>query len=284
MLKLALWLTIVFTGVALSDVAHAQFSQNQRAAWPTPPPLSCAAGAATIQAVPDASGNWPVPVTCPANPFGAVNCLRWSYSYSGSGNISVSAITMDSDADLVDATSGPLPGTTGGMKVYSPGESDSSIGQAGTNTLDVRTIKFSASAPVVGHLYTKADIGIGTVTAIAKVGNSGPLTCRIAGPDNTGIAASVGAAPFTTTQIDQYQECQITLTLDAKGCPADVVATSSVPGVTCPVAEVTTIDSGKTIKGGQCKGGTSGLVTEGSTCVWYCPTSAGTCFKVCRNP
>jgi hypothetical protein len=168
------------------------------------------------------------------------------------------------------------------MKVYNAGESDAAIGQIGSAAFDFRTVRFASQGTVVlGHVYTETNVGIGSVTAISKVGNQGPSTCRIAGPDNILEGASVGIAAVTTSQVDQFQECTITLTLDQKGCPIDIHAQSNVAGVTCQVEEVTQIE-GRAIRGGQCKGATSPFTTDGSTCVWYCPTSTGSCFKVCK--
>lgn len=282
MLKLVLVLsfTTLLTFLAPFTAADAQtVAPNQTPALPAPP-LQCVAGSVRIEALPDTFGNFPVPVSCPANSLGAASCLKWSYRYALlSGNtISLSALTVDSDVDIVAATGGS-PESGSGMKVYAPGESDSAIGLVGNNTFDLRTVKFSANGAVVlGNIYTKTDVAVGSVTAISKVGNSGASVCRIAGPDNIS-GASVGLATVTTTQIDQFQECQITLTLDAKGCPTNVQASPS----TCQVTEVDSLSGdAKKVLGGQCKGGTSGLVTDGSTCVWYCPTSYGTCFKVCK--
>jgi hypothetical protein len=130
---------------------------------------------------------------------------------------------------------------------------------------------------VLGHVYTRPDVGIGTVTAIAKVGNPLATTCRIAGADISGTASTaVGVASITTTQVDQFQGCEITLALDEKGCPSAVTATGG-----CAVSEETFL-GGQTFLGGNCRLG-NGLVThENPTCSWYCPTSFGTCYKVCK--
>ena len=254
-------------------------AQNSRPALSSPPPLSCtnSAGTVTIQALTDLSGNFPIQVPCPTT-GGPTSCLKWSYRYTSvsGANISLSAMTVDSDVAIVRATSGAGE-TTGGMKVYAVSESDSSIGSIGLNTWDLSAVKFSAnSAVVLGHIYTPTQIGIGSVTAISKVGNAGPSTCRIAGPDNiTTSTTAVGVATMTTTQTDEFQGCTITLGLDAKGCPNSVTATGG-----CSVTEETFL-GGQTFLGGNCRLG-NGLVTEGSTCVWYCPTSFGTCYKVCK--
>jgi hypothetical protein len=273
----------VLTCLSVFTVAHAQ-SQLQSYPAPAPPPLQCINSAATvrIEAVPDA-GNFPVPVSCPSNTLGVTDCLKWQYRYTllSGNNISLSAITVDSDLDVVAATGGN-PESGNAIKVYSPGESDSAIQQIGSGIFDFRTVRFASQGNVVlGNIYTRTNVGISSVTAVSKVGNTTATTCRIAGAGNI-EGVSVGLAPVTTNQIDQFQECTISLTLDAKGCPTDVHATSSTPGVTCAVTEVAqpSLD-GKPFKGGVCKGGT-GLVFEGSTCVWYCPTSTGSCFKVCK--
>jgi hypothetical protein len=159
------------------------------------------------------------------------------------------------------------------MRVYSAGESDSGIGLIGNNAFDFWTVRFaSQGAVVLGHVYTKRNVGIGSVTAISKVGNQGPTTCQIAGSDNNDTD-SVGVSPvITSTQIDQFDECKIELVLDAKGCANDVKVSS--PSNTCTVVEEQTIN-GKAILGGPCNK-PSAIVVDGSTCLWYCPTSAGT--------
>jgi len=267
---------IVVTGLAPFTVAHAQNQAQAIAA----PPLQCTNSASTvrIETQPDTQGNFPASVSCPSNTLGVVDCLKWSYKYTllSGNNISLSAVTVDSDVDIV-AVTGSIAGA---IKVYTPGESDSAIGQIGSNLFDVRTVRFASQGNVVlGNIYTRTNVGIGSVTAVSKVGNSGASTCQIAGADNI-AGVSVGLAPVTTNQVDQFQECTISLTLDAKGCPIDAVATSNTPGVTCTVTEEVSIGT-KAFKGGVCKGGT-GFVTDGSTCVWYCPTSYGSCFRICK--
>jgi hypothetical protein len=268
----------VLVCLALATTADAQ---NPSPALP-PPPLTCTISANTVRvdAVTDAAGNFPVAAKCPADQPGTLNCFKWSYRYNllSGNNISLSAVTVDSDVAIVAATSGNPEGG-GGMKVYSAGESDSAIGLIGNNAFDFRTVRFAAQGAVVlGHVYTKRDVGIGSVTVISKVGNQGPTTCQIAGADNID-ADSVGFSPvITSTQIDQFDECKIELVLDAKGCTSDVLVSS--PSNTCTVSEETTIN-GKAILGGPCNK-PSALVVEGSTCLWYCPTSSGTCFKVCK--
>jgi hypothetical protein len=272
--------TVVILGcLALATAADAQ---NQSPGL-APPPLQCtiASGTVTVRAVPDGSG-FPVPAACPTNTLGVENCLRWSYEYklnpNSGNNISLSAITADSDVDIVAATGGALPGSGGGMKVYTAGASDSAISQIGSGIYDFRTVRFASQGSVVlGHIYTRTNVSTSTVTAISKVGNSGATTCAIAGVGNIeSNSDSVGLAPITTTQIDEFEECRIELALDAKGCPTSVTATPA----TCNVEEVDFLD-GKTILGGQCNK-PSGFVTDGSTCIWYCPTSTGRCFKVCK--
>jgi hypothetical protein len=193
-------------------------------------------------------------------------------------NISLSAVTVDADIEIVAALSGQSE-TAGGMKVYSAGQSDSAIGQIGSSVFDFRTVRFASEGGVVlGHVYTKRDVGIGSVTAISKVGNQGATTCQIAGADNID-SDSVGFSPVvTSTQIDQFDECRIELVLDAKGCATNVMVSS--PSNTCTVEEEDTIN-GKAILGGPCNK-PSAIVVDGSTCLWYCPTSTGRCFKVCK--
>jgi hypothetical protein len=259
--------------LALATAADAQNNPHTSAALP-PPPLTCVNQAKTVQVDVVIS-----PEPCLSNSLGVVDCLKWSYKYTklSGGNVSLSAITMDSDVDLVAATSGLSGTTTTGMQVYTPGQSDSGIGSTGLNTLDVRTIRFASNEAVVhGHVYTRRNVGIGSVTAVSKVGNAGPSTCQIAGADNIETSDSVGLAAITTTQIDEFEECRIVLALDEKGCPTSVTATPN----TCVVEEVDVLD-GKTVLGGQCNK-PSGFVTDGSTCIWYCPTSTGKCFKVCK--
>jgi hypothetical protein len=279
-------MSILSVGVVLGclALATAADAQNASAALP-PPPLTCTVSANTVRvdAVPDGAGNFPVAAKCPADAPGTLNCFKWSYRYTllgGGNNISLSAVTVDSDVAIVAATSGS-PESGGGMKTYNAGESDSAIGLIGNNAFDFRTVRFaSQGAVVLGHVYTGRDVGIGSVTAVSKVGNQGATTCQIAGADNID-SDSVGFSPvITSTQIDQFNECRIELVLDAKGCTSDVHVTSSNPNVTCTVTEETTIN-GKAILGGPCNK-PSGLVVDGSTCIWYCPTSYGTCFKVCK--
>jgi hypothetical protein len=255
-------------------------AQNPSPALPAPP-LTCtiSGGAVRIEALTDAVGNFPVSAQCPGDPAGSLNCFKWSYRYvlQSGNNISLSALTVDSDVAIVAATSGS-PETGGGMKVYNAGESDSAIGLVGNNAFDFRTVRFaSQGAVVLGHVYTKRNVGIGSVTAISKVGNQSASSCQIAGADNIDTD-SVGFSPIqTTTQIDQFDECRIELVLDAKGCTTDIRVT---PADTCTVTEETTIN-GKAILGGPCNK-PSGLVVDGSTCIWYCPTSFGTCYRVCK--
>jgi hypothetical protein len=276
-----MWILSFATILGCLALATAADAQNPSPALP-PPPLTCtiSSNSIRIDAVTDAAGNFPVSAQCPGDQPGTLNCFKWSYRYTLlSGNaISLSAITVDSDVEIVAATSGSLE-TGGGMKVYSAGESDSAIGLIGNNAFDFRTVRFaSQGAVVLGHVYTKRTVGIGSVTAVGKVGNQGASTCQIAGADNIDTD-SVGFSPIvTTTQVDQFDECKIELVLDAKGCTSDVKVSS--PSNTCTVSEETTIN-GKTILGGPCNK-PSGLVVDGSTCIWYCPTSYGTCFRVCK--
>jgi hypothetical protein len=262
-------------------LATAADAQNASPALP-PPPLTCTVFSNTVRvdAVTDPAGNFPVVAQCPGEPAGTQNCFKWSYRYTllSGNNISLSAVTVDSDVEIVAATSGS-PETGTGMKVYNAGESDSAIGKIGDNVFDFRTVRFaSQGAVVLGHVYTKRTVGIGSVTALAKVGNQGQATCRIAGADNIDTD-SVGFSPvITSTQIDQFDECRIELVLDSKGCATNVNVTS--PSNTCTVNEETSIN-GKAILGGPCNK-PSGLVVDGSTCIWYCPTSFGTCFRVCK--
>jgi len=238
----------------------------------------------TIQAVAQ-NGIFPVPEDCPAgNSFGAVDCLRWSYKYTQAANqnISVSAVTIDSDLDIIKATSGALPGSTGGMKIYTGGASDSSIGQLGALAQDFRTVKFSSGSPVTGNIWTRTNVGIGTVTALAKVGNNGPTTCAIAGPDNIVTGIGVGRAPLTTTQIDTFEDCEIAIAVDAKGCANDIAVTSG----TCQVqlngqgGKIRTpLIDGQPFTGGVCGGR---FVSGNNTCLNYCVTSGGGCFQICK--
>ena len=254
-----------------------------------PPPFQCTTANSVVVAAIPQGGVFPVPDTC-AN---GADCLRWSYSFTqlASQTISVSAITVDSDAVIFKASTGVPPNdTTGGMKIYANGSTDSSIGGLGGLAFDFRTVKFSSGSPVVGNIWTGTNVGIGTVTALAKVGNSGPTTCAIAGPDNI-IGTSVGKAPLNTTQIDSFEGCDIQIAVDAKGCPTAVVA-SPAPGspstLTCTVSQTTfNLTPGAGGGGGSNQpfsGGVCGnrFVTGNNTCVWYCPTSFGSCFQVCK--
>jgi hypothetical protein len=236
------------------------------------------------------NGLFPIPAACPANHLGAEDCFRWSYSYTAGGTVSVSAITVDSDLDIVAATSGQVTptsnGSSGGMKVYAPGTSDSSLGQIGSGTLDLRTVKFASNAPVTGNVWTRANVGIGTVTALAKVGNSGLSTCAIAGPDNIVSGISVGKAPIPAAQQDTFEGCDIVVSVDPKGCPTAVTAApapgSNLPPGSCVVSQTSFNINGDTnqpFAGGVCG---SKFVTGNNTCVWYCPTSFGSCFNVCK--
>lgn len=278
--------TLMLTAALLLSVTVATpaTAQNQAPAAP-PPPMECTinTGTVKVKAVPGAGGSFPAPAVCPANTLGATQCLKWTYEYTrlSGNNISLSAVTVDADVDIVAATSGS-PEAGGGMKVYDPGSSDSAIGGLGSGVYDFRTVRFaSQGAVVLGHVYTRANVGTGSVTVAGKVGNTSTGTCQIAGADNI-EGSSVGLAAVTTSQTDQFQECTITLTLDAKGCPTDVQATSTVQGVTCTVSEISADNfnlNGKKLMGGKCG---NSFTTEGSTCTWYCPTSYGSCFQVCR--
>lgn len=246
-----------------------------------PPPLSCSLGIMNVQAVTDTAGSFPVLERCPADPLDTLNCLKWSYQYSvPAGNtISLSAVTVDSDVEIVLATT--QTGT--GMKIYTPGESDAAIGNIGKGTFDARTVRFASQGSVVlGHIITRGNVAKGSTTAIGKIGNQGPLTCQIAGPDNIDSDSVTGApTAVTTTQIDQFEGCEIVLTLDTKGCPSDIEALSTTQGVTCTVNKNQEFINGKKVLGGQCNK-PSGFTVEGSTCIWYCPTSTGRCFTVCK--
>src|SRR5262249_31127872 len=147
------------------------------------------------------------------------------------------------------------PESGSGMKIYDPGSSDAAIDQIGTGVFDFRTVRFAAQqAVVLGHIYTGTNVGRGSVTALSKVGKAGATTCHIAGADNI-ESISVGRAPVTTTQLDQFEECSIVLTVDSKGCPTSVQATSTTPGVTCTVNELTfpQVDiNGQQFAGGVC--------------------------------
>lgn len=246
------------------------------------PPLSCIAGPVTVQAMADASGAFPQAVPCPApNTLEVASCLKWQYVYSlPGGTISVSAISVDSDIDIVAALGG-APGSEqflpSGGKVYDPGSTDSSIG-IGSGVFNMRIVKFAANgSTVLGTIFTETNVTKGTVSAVAKAGNAGPVSCAIAGPDNIS-GTGVGVAPLTTTETDQFGPCEITLTLNANGCPTDVVA----PGCTVTKGVVPNISGGTeisgTFAGGKCG---SKITSTGSSCLWYCPTSYGSCFQVC---
>jgi hypothetical protein len=249
--------------------------------------LSCLAGTVSIQAVTDADGAFPVPVPCPTpNTLGVTSCLKWEYVYQSDSTISVSAISLDSDVDLVAASGGSggsvqfLPG---GGKVYDAGSTDSSIGIGG-GVYNMRTVKFAAIGNTVhGTLYTRTNVGVGTVSAVAKVGNAGPISCAIAGADNVeGI--SVGLAPVTTKAKDQFGPCTIDLTLDSKGCPSDISVSPGPPA--CNIKKNVALllkdedipGDPKPFLGGVCG---NRFTSEGSKCTWYCPTSSGSCFQVC---
>jgi len=262
--------------------ATAADAQNPSPALPAPP-LECinSAGTVRIRAVPDAAGNFPVPAACPTNPFGATDCFRWSYEYRllSGNNISLSAITADSDVDIIAATGGAAPGTGNGTNVLNAGQSDQAVGGFGTGVFDFRTVRFASQGSVVfGNIFTRRDVGLSTVTAVSKVGNTSATTCAIAGVGNVETDSAGFSPVVTSTQIDQFDECKIELVLDAKGCTSDIKVSS--PNNTCTFSEETTIN-GKAILGGPCNK-PSALVVEGSTCLWYCPTSSGTCFKVCK--
>lgn len=278
-------LTVVVGCLAVATVADAQ---NQTPAL-APPPLMCVNAAKTVRVHaldqslnPATAGSFPVPVACPTNTLGVTECLRWSYKYELlSGNtISLSAVTSDSNVDIVAAT-GSNPGPTNVLPI---GTSDSAIGGFGSGVFDFYTVRFASQGNVVlGHIYTRTNVDISTVTAIAKVGNTGATTCQIAGVGNINSDSQGTATTLTTKQIDTFEECQIELALDSKGCTkAITILNPPSQGGTCnaTVNEELAIN-GKMILGGQCNK-PSGLVVEGSSCVWYCPTSFGTCFRVCK--
>jgi hypothetical protein len=261
--------------LALATTADAQ---NSSPALP-PAPTTCTNSSGTVKVTLVGSA----PASCPTNPSGLTQCLKWSYLYEllGSGSqIKLAAITVDSDLTIVAAT-GSNPATSpesgAGITVFNAGESSLAINNIGRHAFDFRAVQFAASAPkVLGHVYTSPDVGAGSVTAITGI--PGASTCRIAGPDDTSTGSTaVGVASTTTTQIDQFQGCEITLGLDPKGCPSTI----NVTGEGCSVVEDTLL-GGQTFLGGNCRLG-NGLVThENPTCIWYCPTSSGTCFKVCK--
>jgi hypothetical protein len=206
MLRLAsiLSVAVVLTCLSAFTVAHAQNSNPNNTAPALPaPPLQCINSAQTvrIEAVPDTQGNFPVLVSCPSNSLGVTDCLKWQYRYTllSGNNISLSAITVDSDLDVVAATGGsPESGTS--IKVYDPGLSDSAIQQIGSGIFDFRTVRFASQGTVVlGNVYTRTNVGISSVTAISKVGNTTATTCRIAGAGNI-EGTSVGLAPVTTNR------------------------------------------------------------------------------------
>jgi hypothetical protein len=259
-------------------LATAADAQNSSPALP-PAPTTCTNSSGTVKVELVGSS----PASCPTNPSGLTQCLKWSYRYTlvgGGSQIKLAAITVDSDLAIVAATgSSPAssPESGAGITVFNAGESSLAINNVGRHAFDFRAVQFKADAPIVlGHVYTSPDVGAGSVTAISGI--PGASTCRIAGPDDTSTGSTaVGVASITTTQVDQFLGCEITLGLDPKGCPSTINVTGG-----CEAAEDSTFLGGQTFLGGNCRLG-NGLVThENPTCIWYCPTSSGSCFKVCK--
>jgi len=277
----------VVIGLTVITAAQAQTCDPVNGCPASPaPPFQCTTPSnnVAVAAIPQ-GGVFPVPDTC----AGGADCLRWSYSFTqlAGQTVSVSALTVDADINIFKASTGTPPGTTTGMKIYANGSTDSSIGGLGGLAFDFRTIKFSSGQPVIANVWTDTNAGIGTVTALAKVGNSGATSCAIAGPDNI-VSSGVGKQPVTTTQLDSFEGCDITIEVDRKGCPVSVVAQPAPgSGVTCTVSQTTftlTPGSGGGGSNQPFSGGVCGnrFVTGNNTCVWYCPTSFGSCFQVCK--
>ena len=220
---------------------------------------------------------FPEPVECPeGGGFGSTECLRWRYTYRLTAGAETS--TINPSAVTVDADIQPVVGqSTAGAQVFNPGVGDGASGGTGLgrNVFDVRAVRFNGpSRTIVGDVITPANAGLGKVTAAARIGGVSGF-CGIAGAATLATTA-VGVASLTTNQIDQFQGCQINLGLDAKGCPNSINVTGG-----CTVDENAVL-AGQSFLGGNCRLG-NGLVTqENPTCIWYCPTSFGTCYKVCR--
>jgi hypothetical protein len=292
----------VVAGLTFLTAAHAQVTVTctPAAGCPAsaPPLLSCTTPTnGVVITARDQNGVFPVPDDCPSGSqfAGVTECLRWSYRFSAPAtqNVSVAAITVDADLDIIKATRGIVSpsnvGDPSGVTIYSNGASDSSIGQLGVLAKDFRTLKFSSGQPVDGNVWTRTNVGIGTVTALAKVGNSGATSCGIAGPDNIVSGIGVGKAPLTTNQLDTFEDCLINVSVDANGCANDVAVLSG-SGPTCQVklngqgGKIITplIDLGdgpQQFTGGICGGR---IVNGTNTCINYCPTSGGGCFSICR--
>jgi hypothetical protein len=241
--------------IALVTVAEAQFQSFP--ALP-PPPTSCAAGRATVTTVA------PAPVSCPTNSLGT-NCLAWTYTYSVGKSTTVSSAAILVDADVAT----------------SPESTPQPFNGIGSGAWDVARVSFTntTSGPYTVLLYTGTNVSAGTVTAIATVGNN-VGSCAIAGPDNIIVGKGVGLAPVTTNETDEFGPCTIELTLDSRGCPADVTARPP----TCVVTKgVTPTITDNMTHSGLFLGGVCGnrFTSEGTKCTWYCPTSTGSCFQVC---
>ena len=266
----------VVSCLALATAAEAQ---NQSPAL-APPPLTCVNGAGTVRitAVPQ-GGNFPVAAACPTNTLGVVDCLRWTYEYKllSGNNISLSAMTADSDVDIIAATGGAPPGTGNGTNVLPVGQSDNAIGGFGTGVFDFRTVRFASQGSVVlGNIFTRTNVDISTVTAISKVGNSSATTCAIAGVGNVNNDSQGFSGLATSTQVDRWEDCKLELNLDPKGCTRSITVAEG----TCSVQEVLQIN-GEAIQGGPCNK-PSGFKVGTDSCIWYCPTTFGTCYRVCK--
>jgi hypothetical protein len=283
---------VVLGCLALATTADAQNQLLNQSPKLPPPPLTCVNSAQTVRITalnqngdPATQPNsiFPVPAACPSNTLGAVDCLRWSYKYEllSGNNISLSAMSADSDIDIIAATGGEAPGSGSGTNVLTAGVSDNAIGGFGTGVFDFRTVRFASQGSVVhGNIFTRTTVGISSVTAISKVGNTSATTCRIAGVGNSESDSAGDKTATTTTQIDQFEQCEIVLTLDGKGCPVTIEATSLDPSVTCTVGEVDFIN-GQRLRGGPCNK-PSGFATGDNSCFFYCPTSTGRCGTVCK--
>lgn len=280
--------SFLLVAVALASIMLPAIVEAQPLASPpfTTPPRVCTfslGGGASVQmeAGPDLTkpkglaATFPVPDVCPKDPETGSpfpgGCQKWQYRWIYTGvNPSQSFVSFDTDATVF--------ATEPSASVSDILEGDSQSG-AGLNIAGERILRFNANATTFSaSFWTPLRVSVGTQTGGFHSGKNTGF-CAIAGADNI-VGDNVGPAPVTTTKVDEYGVCQISLSLDPKGCPTGVTATSSDPSIPCVVNEVAQLAIGSGhFDGGQCG---KGFTTSGSPIctVYYCPTSFGTCFTV----
>lgn len=243
---------------------------------PATPPLTCTIqiGSSNFVDVEAGPGGSPFPesVSCPAGAASAGlsgECLKWRYKYThrSEGTLALAAVTVDSDIQGVAAAAGDSE-SFASAQVFNAGAGDPSnaLGVFARNVFDVRAVRFSQTgATVLGTVYTPVNVGPGTVTAGAKVGNVLGF-CPIAGASNV-VALGTGKIAVTSMIIDQAGKCTIARTVDAAGCTTNIESLTEG----CEVTEETPALVGKPgepFTGSSC----STQVTFG-TGTRYCYTS-----------